>query len=61
MVEPDIKAQLVGEIYIALQRLNADEELLSIIGSWRDTLGDATVLELLRDYNAGRMTLHRPQ
>jgi hypothetical protein len=61
MAEPDIKAQLVGEIYIALQRLNADEELLSIIGSWRDTLGDATVLELLRDYNAGRMTLHRPQ
>jgi hypothetical protein len=61
VVEPDIKAQLVGEIYIALQRLNADEELLSIIGSWRDTLGDATVLELLRDYNAGRMTLHRPQ
>jgi hypothetical protein len=61
MVEPDIKAQLAGEIYIALERLGADEELLSIVGSWRDTLGDATVLELLRDYNAGRMTLHRPQ
>jgi hypothetical protein len=61
MAEPDIKAQIVGEIYIALQRLDADEELLSIIGSWRDTLGDATVLELLRDYNAGRMTLHRPE
>jgi hypothetical protein len=54
----DIKAQLAGEVYIALQRLDADEELLSIIGSWRDTLGDATVLELLRDYNAGRMTPH---
>jgi hypothetical protein len=58
---PETKAQIVGEIYIALQRLDADEELLSIIGSWRDTLGDATVLELLRDYNAGRLMLHRPQ
>jgi hypothetical protein len=34
-------------------------DLLTIIGSWRDTLGDAEVLSMLREYNAGRPTLHR--
>jgi hypothetical protein len=44
--------QIVAEIY---------EELLSIVGSWRDTLDDHEVLSLLRDYNSGRPTLHRAQ
>jgi hypothetical protein len=34
-------------------------ELLAIVGSWRDTLAD--MLPMLREYNAGRPTLHRPQ
>jgi hypothetical protein len=34
---------------------------LAIVGSWRDTLDDAEVLSMLRDYNAGVGTLHRPQ
>jgi hypothetical protein len=59
--EPDVRAQIVGESYKVLKRLDADEELLAIIGSWRDTLDDGEVLVLLRDYNAGRPTLHRPQ
>jgi hypothetical protein len=58
---PDIKAQIAGEMYIALEQLGADEELLAIVGSWRDTLSDAQVLSMLREYNAGRPTLHRPQ
>jgi hypothetical protein len=53
----DLKARIVGELYTAFERLDADEERLSIVGSWRDTLNDATIL--LRDYNAGRPTLHR--
>jgi hypothetical protein len=57
----DITAQIAGEIYAALERLGADEDLLSIVGSWRDTLKDAEVLSMLREYNAGRPTLHRPQ
>ena len=61
MTRPDIKAQIAGEIYTALQPLGADEELLSIVGSWRDTLPDAEVLALLREYNATGGTLHRPQ
>jgi hypothetical protein len=49
-----------GEIYAAFER-HADEELLSIISSWRDTLDDREVLSLVRDYNSGRPTLHRAQ
>jgi hypothetical protein len=54
---PDIKAQIADEIYRALEDLGAGPELLSIIGSWGDTLDDAEVLRLLRDYNAGRPPL----
>jgi hypothetical protein len=33
--------------------------LLAIVGSWRDTLDDMEVLAQLRNWNAGRLTLHR--
>jgi hypothetical protein len=56
---PRIAALIAAEIYAALERLNADEELLAVIGSWRDTLDDTEVLRLLRDHNAGRPTLYR--
>jgi hypothetical protein len=61
MTGPDLKAQIASEIYAALERLDADTELLAIVGSWRDTLDDAEVLSLLQDWNAGRPTLRRPQ
>jgi hypothetical protein len=57
----DIKAQIAVEIYAALERLGADEDLLSIVGSWRDTLDDVEVLALLRAYNTTGKVLHRPQ
>ena len=57
----DLKAQIARDIYTALERLGADEELLAIIGSWRDTLPDAEVLALLRGYNATGRMLHRRQ
>jgi hypothetical protein len=57
---PTVREQIVGEICKALERLDADEELLAIVGSWHDTLDDADVLSFLRDWNAGRPTLHRP-
>jgi hypothetical protein len=61
MTEPDLRVQIAGEIYIALQQLDADEELLSIIGSWGDALDDTEVLAMLREFNAGRPMLHLPQ
>ncbi len=57
----DTTAQIAVEICAVLRRLDADEELLSIVGSWRDSLDDAEVLALLKAYNAGRPTLHRQQ
>jgi hypothetical protein len=41
--------------------VDAGEDLLSIVGSWRDTLNDAEVLSLLREYNTTGKVLHRPQ
>jgi hypothetical protein len=38
---PNITAQIAAELSIILKRLDADEELLAIIGDWRDTLGNA--------------------
>jgi len=58
---PDIRAQIAGEIYTAMERLDADEELLAIVGSWRDTLDDAEVLAMRREYNETGKTLHRTQ
>jgi hypothetical protein len=46
---------------IAMELLGADPELLSIVGSWRDTLDDAEVLSMLREYNATGKVLHPPQ
>jgi hypothetical protein len=58
---PDINARIAAEIYIALERLDAGPELLAIVGGWRDTLPDADVLRLLREYNAGQPTLQPRQ
>jgi hypothetical protein len=57
----DTKAEITGELYIALERLGADAELLAIIGSWRDTLSDEEALAALQEYNAIGAVLHRPQ
>ncbi len=59
MTEPDLEAQIVGELYIAVEGFGADPDLLSIIGSWRGALDDAEVLLLLQDYNATWKALHR--
>lgn len=38
---------------IALQKLGADSTLLAIIGSWKDTLPDEDVVQMLENWNAG--------
>ena len=37
----------------ALRDLGADIDLLSIVDSWRDTLPDEDILQLLQNWNAG--------
>jgi hypothetical protein len=46
-------------IYEEMERLGADPYLLAFIGSWGDTLTDAEVLGMLRDWNAGTFTIDR--
>jgi len=46
-----IKRTIVNEIYLALSKLNAPDELLAIVGSWGDTTGDAATLDHLRAFN----------
>jgi hypothetical protein len=57
----DLKAAIAHELYVALERLDADPELLSVVGSWRDTLDDAEVLSLLLEYNSTGRVLHPQQ
>ena len=53
-----MKADIAAEIYKAFERLEADPELLSIIGSYGDTLDDAEILGLLKDYNTTGKIFH---
>lgn len=41
------------EIYKAFEGLGAGSDLLSIIGSWKDTLSDDMILRMLIEYNQG--------
>jgi hypothetical protein len=61
MIAANLTSQIAHELYIALERLGAHAELLSIIGSWRDTLDGAEALSMLREYKATGRAPHRPQ
>ena len=54
---PDLLALLKGadkdRLYDAAEKLGADRYLLGDIGSWGDTMEDADVLEMLREWNEG--------
>lgn len=51
-----VESEIRIEIYKAFEKLNADKRLLATIGSWGDTLEDAEVLDLLKMWNAGKLT-----
>jgi len=48
----DRKAEIAIEIYEAVRHLNARSDLLTIIGSWGDTMDDEWVVDALRQWNA---------
>ena len=54
----DVKEEFARQIYIGMERLGADEELLSIFENWSYSLDDAETLSSLQDYNitCGRVT-----
>jgi hypothetical protein len=42
---------IVNELYFALSKLGAADELLTIVGAWGDTMDDARTLDQLRAFN----------
>jgi hypothetical protein len=49
--ENDLTGPISNELYDILVKFGADSGLLSIVGSWRDTMPDEWVLESLRSWN----------
>lgn len=47
----EIDLQIIKQIYNILHKLGASEEILSVVGSYKDTLSDEDVLALLIEYN----------
>ncbi len=43
--------QIRSEIYRTLELLGADPAVLAAVGRWGDTLGDAEVLRVLKQWN----------
>jgi hypothetical protein len=49
--EDPTKRAIVNELYFALSKLGASDELLAIVGSWGDTMDDARTLDNLRAFS----------
>jgi hypothetical protein len=47
-----VQYEIISELSIAIDRLGAGAGLQSVLGSWGDTLPQADILQMLKDYNA---------
>ena len=47
----EIDLKIINEIQTILEKLNANSEIQSIVGSWKDTLTDEEVLAELIEIN----------
>ena len=47
----DLRAKIAGELYRAIEVLGGSPDLLSIVGSYGDTLLDQEILDALVSYN----------
>lgn len=56
-----MKGDIAYQVYVAMKDLDAPPDLLSIIGSYGDTLDDAEILQLLKAYNETGKVLHERQ
>jgi len=52
--EDRVLFDIAKQIYIAAENCGASVDLLCILGSFRDTLYDGEILDLLMDYNGGK-------
>ena len=60
MSDNNLKADIAKEIYRALDDLCADPQLLSIVGSYGETLSDEQVLAFLKAFNQTGSMFSRP-
>jgi hypothetical protein len=56
--DPTMRA-IVNELYFALSKLGAADELLAIVGRWGDTMDDAGTLDHLRAFNRNSKVICR--
>ena len=56
----DTRQKITAELYAALERIGADEELLAIVGRMNDTLTDKEALRMLEEYNRTGNVLRQP-
>jgi hypothetical protein len=57
----DLTAQIACEFRTVLERLGADADLRAIVGRWGNTLSDAEMLTMLREFNATGKVAHQPR
>jgi hypothetical protein len=50
-VDESTRRAIANEIYFALAKLGAPDELLAIVGSWGDTMDDSGTPDHLRAFN----------
>lgn len=50
-MKSDVNREIVSEIYRSLVLLGAESDLLSVIGSWGDTLPEPEILSSLKGWN----------
>ena len=48
----ETQGMIVSQLCHAVRDLGGDQGLLSILGSWGDTLPDAEILQMLTEYNS---------
>jgi hypothetical protein len=55
MMVPEIndttRRAIVNELYYALSKIEAPDELITIVCKWSDTMNDAATLDHLRSFN----------
>ncbi len=49
--QPEVKREIINELYRAFVLLGARMDLLSIVGSWKDSLSDQDVLSGVKAWN----------
>jgi hypothetical protein len=58
-MKSELSPKFASELYRAFEKLGADIDLLSVIGSYADTLDDETIIEILTTYNDSGHSLKR--